>query len=231
MLIYIEAFNVRAKFNLEAKKCFNNIHVRDWLYFLVKTTFYEPYIEMNIIIYSEAEIEKWKLFFIEVLKEHGSQKMYEKNALTIEKLKGYAKFLKKHIQSLPPPIVELTTGTNCNKVTKQSLQKDGVSIGDNNPLNKKIVQKKPKRSRSTNSSVSRQSKRGRNFVKNKQFQLNEKRIRIMKEIMAASEECLFHLTRVTNAKSQDDDDSAVFKVDEQKIEENIKRIKDSISTV
>ena len=50
MLMYIEAFNVRVKFNLEAKKCFNNIHVRDWLYFLVKAIFYEPYIEMNIII-------------------------------------------------------------------------------------------------------------------------------------------------------------------------------------
>ena len=102
-LTYIEALNVQAKFQIEYDKCVDHFGMRNWLYYLLKVTFYEPYIRMNIIMYDESEIKEWRDKFSNKFIKLGQGPLVSQNTLLFNKLVQYAQFFKVHIKSLPPP--------------------------------------------------------------------------------------------------------------------------------
>ena len=126
-LAYIEAINLRVKFNVQFQKCSSNIDLKNWLYFALKALYHEPYVGLNIIVFNASQLLWWKGKFEEKLKIEGTEnKLSAENARLFDMLIEHAKFLEENIHLLPP---EKGSGTAQVKVgsKKQSGRQRSIN--------------------------------------------------------------------------------------------------------
>ena len=196
-LTYIEALNVQAKFQIEYDKCEDHSGMRSWLYYLVKVTFYEPYVRMNIIMYDESEIKEWRDKFSNKLIKLGQGPLVIYNTWLLNKLVEYAQFFKVHIKSLPPPPKFETTYNDIIEKKgkkKKDASKDGSNVDSLYSLG-------------SNSSSSLK-KRGRKHVDEGEdnTEKDHRKRMIIEEMVSLGQKALAKMTR-KNKKARSDNNS------------------------